>query len=112
MQPEMDDLDRALTDDDTLVPSSGFAARVMDGVRDDLSDPAPIAFPWRPFAIGVVACLVWAASAIQLLTRLDRTFVRDVAGQFVEADGVPPYAAAAVLATLIVLALQRTLIRR
>jgi hypothetical protein len=111
MQPEMDDLDRALTDDDTLVPSSGFAARVMDGVHD-LSDPAPIAFPWRPFAIGVVACLVWAASAIQLLTRLDRTFVRDIAGRFVEADRVPPYAAAAVLATLIVLAVQRTLIRR
>lgn len=33
MPREMDDLDRALADDDPIVPSSGFAARVMQAVQ-------------------------------------------------------------------------------
>ena len=109
---EMDDLDRVLADDDMLVPSSGFAARVMDALRDDPAEAAPLAFPWRPFLIGVVACVIWAASAIQLMTRIDRTVLRELAAQVVEVGTLPLYMAAVVIATLIVLGFRRTLARR
>ena len=109
MRHDMDDLDRALTEDDALVPSSGFAARVMEAVQDDAAEPPPLAFPWRPFAIGVVACLVWAASTIQLMKRVD---VQGVTAQFVDAGPLPLYGAAIALAATIVLGLRQTLLRR
>jgi len=111
MQRDMDDFDRTFIDNDTLVPSSGFSARVMDAVRDEAAEPPPLPFPWRPFVIGVLACVVWAASAIQVMTRLDRGIVQDMALPLVEAGKMPLYLAAAVLGALIVLALKRTVIR-
>jgi hypothetical protein len=112
MAQETNDLDRALGDDDTLVPSSGFAARVMDAVQDAQGEPPPLAFPWRPFAIGLVACLVWAASLISLTNRLDRGLLREVAAAFADAGPLSLYAAAGTVATLIVLGVQRTVLRR
>jgi hypothetical protein len=112
MHPEMDDLDRALIDDDTIVPSSGFAARVIDAVHDAEAEPPPLAFPWRPFAIGVVACLVWAASVISMVNRLDHGLLAEIAAGFADAGALPLYASAAALATLLALGVQRTLLRR
>ena len=112
MSHEMDDLDRALADDDTLVPSSGFSARVMDSVQDADAEPPPLAFPWRPFAIGLVACVVWAASVISVMNRMDRDLLREVSGLFAGAGPLPLYAAAAMVATLIALGVQRTVLRR
>ena len=112
MRPDIDDFDRTFADDDTLVPSSGFTARVMDAVRDESAEPPALAFPWRPFVVGVLACVVWAASAIQVLTRVDRDLVRDIAVPFAEAGKWPLYLAAAVLGALIVVAVKRTTVRR
>jgi hypothetical protein len=39
-------LDRTLSDEEDIVPSSGFTLSVMDAVRRDAAAPAPIPFPW------------------------------------------------------------------
>ena len=54
---EHDDLDRFLSDDE-IVPSSGFAARVMDAVRAEASAPPAIPFPWLRALPGIVAMAV------------------------------------------------------
>ena len=54
------DLDRALcAEQDTILPSSGFADSVMAAIQHEASAPAPIPFPWRRALPGiVVAALV------------------------------------------------------
>lgn len=43
-----DDLDRILSrEEEEILPSSGFAASVMDAVRREANAPPPIPFPWR-----------------------------------------------------------------
>ncbi len=44
-----DDLDRILAAEEPLVPSSGFAAAVMEQVHEVASTPPPLPFPWRRF---------------------------------------------------------------
>lgn len=58
-----DDLDRVLSEEPELVPSSGFVSSVMDAVRAEAMAP-PLAFPWRrawPLAAALAAALVWLA---------------------------------------------------
>lgn len=54
-----DALDRILSSEDQIVPSSGFAASVMDAVRREAATPPPIPFPWKRalpgFGLGVIA---------------------------------------------------------
>ena len=64
----MDEIDRILSSDDDLVPSSGFSARVMEAVEDSVAEDPPLTFPWGRFAIGVIACLVWAAATLRVMT--------------------------------------------
>jgi hypothetical protein len=47
-------LDRMLAAEEELVPSSGFAAAIMDRVREEAARPAPIPFPWSRVAPGLV----------------------------------------------------------
>jgi hypothetical protein len=42
-----DELDRILSREEEILPSSGFAASVMDAVRREAAAPPPIPFPWR-----------------------------------------------------------------
>jgi hypothetical protein len=63
----MDDLDRIFSADESIVPSSGFARSVMDAVGSAAEEPPPLPFPWIRFAAGLLACLVWAGSAIWLV---------------------------------------------
>lgn len=61
MKPE--ELDRVLSEEADLVPSSGFVARVMDAVTTEATSP-PLAFPWTrawPLAAGFAALLLWLA---------------------------------------------------
>jgi hypothetical protein len=61
MKPE--DLDRALSGEPDIVPSSGFVAAVMDAVVAEATAP-PLPFPWKrawPFAAGFVVLLFWLA---------------------------------------------------
>ncbi len=56
-----DDLDRILSREEEITPSSGFAASVMDAVRAEASVP-PIPFPWKRALPGLAALgfsLVW-----------------------------------------------------
>jgi len=52
-----DDIDRVLSNEDSIVPSSGFAASVMEAVRRDAETPAPIPFPWKRALPGLVSCV-------------------------------------------------------
>lgn len=42
-----DEIDRILSREEGILPSSGFAASVMDAVRREAAVPPPIPFPWR-----------------------------------------------------------------
>jgi hypothetical protein len=48
-----DDLGRILATEEPLIPSSGFAASVMEQVREAASAPPPLPFPWRRFLFGL-----------------------------------------------------------
>ncbi|HEV8396145.1 MAG TPA: hypothetical protein VGQ37_17815 [Vicinamibacterales bacterium] len=63
MNPE--DLDRALSAEPDIVPSSGFAAAVMESVRAEATAP-PLPFPWHrawPLAAGLAAAVVWMVAS-------------------------------------------------
>ena len=49
-----DDLDQILSEEDDILPSSGFASSVMDAVRCEASAPPPIPFPWTRALPGLV----------------------------------------------------------
>jgi hypothetical protein len=65
---QQDELDRSLsrifdgeTAKDSLLPSSGFTARTMDSVLENVDAPLPLPFPWKralpPFGCGLVILL-------------------------------------------------------
>ena len=49
-----DEIDHILSREDEILPSSGFAASVMDAVRREAAAPAPIPFPWKRALPGLV----------------------------------------------------------
>src|SRR5208282_4291487 len=49
-----DEIDRILSRDDEILPSSGFTVSVMDAVRQEAAALAPIAFPWKRALPGMV----------------------------------------------------------
>lgn len=61
-----DDLDRILSRDGGIVPSSGFANSVMDAVRQEASAPPAIPFPWKLVLPGVIFAVVAFVSAVTL----------------------------------------------
>jgi len=71
MRSQFDDVDRLMTEDDTIVPSSGFASAVMDAVQAAVDDPPPLRFPWGRFTLGVAGCLVWAVAGLSVLRGMD-----------------------------------------
>jgi hypothetical protein len=76
-----DDIDRVLSNEDSIVPSSGFAASVMEAVRREAETPAPIPFPWKRALPGLVSF------AGALITLLVIVFTRPVRGTEL-ADGL------------------------
>ena len=54
-----DEIDRILSGEEDLLPSSGFHASVMDAVHREASTLPPIPFPWKRawpgFAVGALA---------------------------------------------------------
>ncbi len=62
-----DAMEEILATDEALVPSSGFAAMVMERVREEAAAPEPIPFPWRRAAVGIVLALgVFAWFGVEL----------------------------------------------
>jgi len=53
-----DNLDRILSTDQDIVPSSAFVGNVMAAVRGEASTPAPISFPWQRLAPGFAICAI------------------------------------------------------
>jgi hypothetical protein len=50
-----DDLDRILSKEQEIIPSSGFVVSVMDTVRRETAAPRPIPFPWKRALPGLSA---------------------------------------------------------
>ncbi len=71
-----DDIDRILAAEDELVPSSGFAASVLEAVRREASAPPPIPFPWKRAWPGLVAA---ALALVVVPAALIGPFARAVA---------------------------------
>jgi hypothetical protein len=69
MTPE--ELDRILSSDDRLEPSSDFAKNVMLSLRREADEPAPLRFPWWRFASGIAASGGIASGATVLLLQWD-----------------------------------------
>ena len=68
MKDEM--LDRILANEEELIPSSGFAASVMDHIREEAAAPQPIPFPWKRAVPGIaLAAAVFGWSAFELTRR-------------------------------------------
>ena len=44
---KQDDLDRILSREQEIIPSSGFVMSVMNAVRRETETPPPIPFPWK-----------------------------------------------------------------
>jgi hypothetical protein len=65
-----DDIDQILSSDDLLEPASGFVMSVMEAVHQQASEPPSRAFPWFRFAMGLIGCLVAAATGTILLLRV------------------------------------------
>ena len=42
-----EELDRALSTEEEIVPSAGFTDAVMEDVRREATTPPPISFPWK-----------------------------------------------------------------
>jgi hypothetical protein len=52
------EVDRALTREVEIIPSSGFVRSVMAAVRSEAAAPPPIPFPWKRALPGMLACMV------------------------------------------------------
>src|SRR5437016_7426988 len=63
---KQDNLDHIMSEDQEILPSSGFAASVMDAVRSEAAAPPPIPFPWKRVLPG------FAAAAFVLVAMLVR----------------------------------------
>ena len=71
-----DEIDRILSREEGILPSSGFAVSVMDAVRSEAAVPPPIPFPWRramPLLAAAGAALVLVVVvAVVGITQLGR----------------------------------------
>jgi hypothetical protein len=71
-----DDIDRILSREEEILPSSGFAASVMEAVRSEAAVPPPIPFPWKralPLLAAAGAALVLVVVvAVVGITQLGR----------------------------------------
>lgn len=73
-EKDEDEIDRILSREDEILPSSGFAVSVMEAVRREAAAPAPIAFPWKRalpgMVVGGVALIVGLAAGVAAIVRL------------------------------------------
>jgi hypothetical protein len=61
------DIDRALRNERTIVPSVGFTARVMRAVRHYAEDRGALTFPWRRLLPGLIGSVALAVIGAVLL---------------------------------------------
>jgi hypothetical protein len=92
----MDDkeLERILSSEEPLVPSSGFALSVMEAINE--AEPRQARLPWWRLAAGMAACVGCAASFTAFVSDLDPAAASALAAAAPELS----LAAAVVLGTL------------
>jgi len=76
---KFDDIDRILSDEVEIVPSSGFVESVMDAVRAEAEMPQPIPFPWKraiPGLLALAAVVILLAVEFTIYIRMDRDAAR------------------------------------
>lgn len=61
-----EDLDRMLSRQENIVPSSGFVDGVMNAIECEAATPPPIPFPWKHALPGLAAWLIALVSFIYL----------------------------------------------
>jgi hypothetical protein len=61
------DLDRYLSGEPEIVPSSGFTANVMDAVKREAATLPPIPFPWRWAIPGMLGALLIVVCFVAML---------------------------------------------
>jgi hypothetical protein len=113
-----DDTDRVFSTIDSIVPSSGFAASVMEAVRRDAEAPPPIPFPWKRALPGLIFC-VGALAAFLILglsqpghgTELSSSLTR-IVGEMANNAGVGWIAVALVVSLVSVVVSMRVAGRR
>jgi len=108
-----DELDRVLSSEDELEPSSDLVTNVMAAVRSPDAEPPALGFPWLRFAAGVAASGVMALAGTVLLLRSGPALAT-VTAPLAPLAAVAPelgYAAAAVLLSLGLASLPRLLTR-
>ena len=103
-----DDLDRWLTDEEAIVPSSGFSASVMEAVAREASTPPPIPFPWMRALPGLASLGVALLAAVAGITFLGAgpadEAARPIVQQVISAGGQARWIAAALMVTVASLA--------
>jgi len=73
-----DDLDRILSKEQEILPSSGFVTSVMDAVRREAAGPRPIPFPWKRALPGLFAA---GLALVSLFATGSALFIRGAAAQ-------------------------------
>jgi len=63
------EMDRILSREEEILPSSGFALSVMDAVRREAAAPPPIPFPWRRALPGLVVGVAVLALVLVAIMR-------------------------------------------
>ena len=61
-----DRIDRILSEESHIEPSSGLADTVMQRILEESDAPPPVPFPWLRFALGTGASLALLVSGIAL----------------------------------------------
>ena len=103
----MDELDRILSAEPHLEPSSGFQEDVMRGVSLAATAPSPLPFPWGRVVAGSAACgmIAWAGAFLTTPAEIEAwAIVGDALAPALPALG---YAALALCVVLGGLRLQR-----
>ena len=73
MAPNDDQIDRILSGNEEIIPSAGFTATVMEAVRREAAEPAPIPFPWkRAWPVLALAALTVVTIPIVAVTAIVR----------------------------------------
>jgi hypothetical protein len=83
------DLDRMISGEEDIVPSSGFVTRVMDAVRCEASTPPSIPFPWK-----------WALPGLAAWTFVLVSFLIAVLAQFGRGAMAPSVVVSPTLVTI------------
>lgn len=88
-----EEIDRILSREDEILPSSGFAVSVMDAVRREAAAPPPIPFPWKRalpgLVVGGLAVALVLVAGVVAIAKLGRA---STAAPFSTSlpSGVPP----------------------